>query len=229
MKAKSILIGLIAIFLLGTSQIALAEKEERNVDNFTKVAFSVSGEVYITIGKKYEVILEGDKDLLKILETNIDGDLLKIKRKRGHRSNKKVIVYITMPELNSVIVSGSGKVITKNIVNVDKFKAVLSGSGKILVDDLIAKDTYATISGSGDIQFIGKAETSSMVISGSGDIEAENLETEKAKVVISGSGSVKVYAKEDLKVTISGSGSVYFKGDPHINSTSVGSGRLKSL
>lgn len=229
MKARSILIGLIALFFLGTTQTVLAEKQDRNHKDFTKVAFALAGDVTITIGNTFSVTLEGDKNILDKVETEVDGDVLKIRREKGTRIHKKITVFITMPKLESAVVSGSGNIVTENAVNCADFRAVLSGSGSIIIDDLTADETSATISGSGNIKLVGKSGYSKMVISGSGSILSDNLETEKTRVVISGSGSAKVNATDELKSTISGSGSVYYKGKPRMDAKSSGSGRIRSI
>lgn len=231
MKTKQFILGLATFLFLSISTQTFAEKQERKVDQFSQVAFSISGNVYISIGKKFEVILEGNQAFLEKVITEVDGSTLKIKKERNNQwKSEKVDVYITMPELEGVIVSGSGKVITKNEIKASHFRTILSGSGTIAINELAANDIKATISGSGSILLNGKqCEKMNVVISGSGDVEAAELMADEAKVVISGSGNAEIFADKELNVVISGSGNVKYKGNPVIDAKSVGSGRIRAL
>jgi len=232
MKTRNLLFTVVAIFCLSLSQNAFAEKQDRNVKGFDEIAFSISGELYITIGSEFKVTLEGDEDVLEKIKTEVDGDMLKIKKDRMFkRLKKKVNVYVTLPELEKLVVSGSGKVVTQSPVKAEDFAVVLSGSGTITVDNLIAENLKTVISGSGNIHIKGNGNANyvSSVISGSGDINLAGFNAKKGKVTISGSGDSKVNIENELKAVISGSGSVYYKGNPVINATSVGSGRIREL
>ena len=54
--------------------------------------------------------------------------------------NKKVTVYITMPKINGLAVSGSGKAEIKNPVRAENLDLSVSGSGKLFTTDIIADD-----------------------------------------------------------------------------------------
>ena len=111
------------------------EKETRNVSGFTKVNFGVSGNLYINIGPEFKVVLEGEKRYLDEIITEVSGGKLVIKneRKTGDSiMNEKITVYITMPELNGLGVSGSGKAEIKDAVKTDDLGLSVSGSGKII-------------------------------------------------------------------------------------------------
>ena len=69
------------------------------------------GRCILSLGQGYKVVLEGDKDYINEIETKVTGGELDIKRDRWFNvNNQKVIVRITMPALNGIAVSGSGKV-----------------------------------------------------------------------------------------------------------------------
>ena len=86
------------------------ERETRDLSGFTRINFGVSGELFINFGKEYKVVLEGDRDVLEDIITDVSNGRLVIKKEKWRfRMNERVTVYITLPELNGLGVSGSGK------------------------------------------------------------------------------------------------------------------------
>jgi hypothetical protein len=206
------------------------KKEERDVGSFTAVGFAISGELYLTQGSPQKVVVEGDEADLEKLVTEVKNGVLKIKFKpKVNRTKSTIKVWVTAPEINSLAVSGSGKVLAEGEISADDFSLAVSGSGKIKFADLQTDDLDIAISGSGDIILAGGADRGEIAISGSGDIEAENFEIEYLEVAISGSGSCKVNVTEELDAAISGSGKVYYKGRPKIDAHTSGSGKIESI
>ncbi|MCC9135001.1 head GIN domain-containing protein [Pontibacter silvestris] len=197
-----------------------------NLDTFTGVSVSGSTEVYIQRGNEQRVELEGQANILDLLETEIDNDEVFQVGFNGCVSDHKTVkVYITMPELEYAAVSGSGLVELQDSFRADDFKARVSGSGEI-VARIAANNISARTSGSGSILLAGITNELELGLSGSGKVRAYDLQTNAAEVDISGSGSAEVAVEEDLEVEISGSGKVYYKGEPDIISDVSGSGKV---
>jgi hypothetical protein len=207
------------------------EKETRNVTGFTKVSFGVSGDLYINIGSEFKVVLEGEKSLLEEIETEVSGTKLVIKNENWHfHSNERVTVYITMPAIEGLGVSGSGKAEIKDAVKAADLDFSVSGSGKILTGDVAASNLNVGISGSGDVIIGGSGEAAKadVSISGSGNYTGEGLKLADAEFSISGSGSCKCFVSDNLKASVSGSGNITYSGSPKIDAKVSGSGRVKS-
>ena len=207
------------------------EKETRNVTGFTKVSFGVSGDLYINFGSEFKVVLEGEKSLLEEIKTEVSGTKLSIKNESWHsHNNARVTVYITMPALEGLGVSGSGKAEIKDAVKASNLDFSVSGSGKILTGDVVAMNLNVGISGSGDVIIggSGDAAKADVSISGSGNYSGEGLRLANAEFSISGSGSCKCFVSENLKASVSGSGNITYSGSPKIDAKISGSGRVKS-
>lgn len=206
------------------------EKETRNLKDFTKVSFGVSGNLYVNIGQQFSVVLEGDKDLLEDIITEVSNGRLVIKKENWHMNlNKKVDVYVTMPELTALGVSGSGRADVKDNVKTSDLNLSVSGSGKLYTSGIDVSKLDCSISGSGDIILgSGEAENGEFSISGSGNFTGENTKIGKADISISGSGSCICNVTENLKGSISGSGNVSYLGDPRIDVRVSGSGKVRS-
>jgi hypothetical protein len=209
-------------------------KETRNVSGFTKISFGVSGNLYINFGPEFKVVLEGERKYVDDVITEVSGGKLVIKmenwRMNNWRMNEKVTVYITMPELNGLGVSGSGKAEIKDAIKTDEIYLNVSGSGKLHISDITASSLDCGISGSGDIILGGGGSCSkaNISISGSGNYMGESLKIGTAEIHISGSGNCSCNVTESLKASVSGSGNVSYQGNPRVDAHVSGSGKVRS-
>ncbi len=226
-KITGTFLALFFITLSGFAQV----KENRDLDNFSSVSFGVAGEIIIEQGTQFSVSLEGDQELLDAISTKVSNGKLLIRKPDWRKArNKKLTVYITMPEIEGLSMSGSGLLKNEGALNCDRLNISVSGSGSIRLSQLSADEVSIRISGSGSVTAEGSgADLTDIGISGSGSISAENFKLNKADVSISGSGRCKVWVEDSLVARISGSGSLYYKGDPNIDAKSSGSGRVKSF
>jgi hypothetical protein len=209
-------------------------KETRNLSGFTKVGFGVSGNLYISIGPEFKVVLEGEKRILDNVITEVSGGKLVIKnenwRMNNWRMNEKVTVYITMPELTSLGVSGSGKAEIKDAVKTDDLHLSVSGSGKLYASDISVSSLDCGISGSGDITLgsSGNCSKANISISGSGNYIGDSFKIGTAEIHISGSGNCTCNVTESLRASVSGSGNVTYEGNPKVDAHVSGSGKVRS-
>lgn len=227
---KSIIPALFLIFSFTTMQAQTSYTETRNVSGFSKVSFGVAGEVYIDLGQSYSVILEGDRDYINEIETRVDGKDLIIKRDKWFDvGNRKVTVRITMPALDGISVSGSGKVMVNDPVRGDDLNVAISGSGRAIMREVAVRNVECHISGSGSFNIEGTGTVDYLVISisGSGNYKGESARVGTLKANISGSGNCDCYVTDMIKAAISGSGSIYYSGNPKIDAAISGSGKVR--
>src|SRR3972149_2733063 len=202
-------------------------KETRDLPDFSGVKLAIASNVYLTQGSPQKVELEGIPSDLERITTNIENGYLKIGMDNwNQRIMNNVDVYITVPNIEYLSVSGSGDIMAQTDINTDKIVLNVSGSGKIIIENLTAENIDSHISGSGRINLNGDktVESYKLKISGSGRLEAEDLEVLSYDVNISGSGNAKVYAVDKIKAQISGSGSVNYNGKPKLDVHISGSG-----
>ncbi len=204
--------------------------EERRVGAFEGLAVAVSGHVYLVQGPEQKLIIEGTERVLDNLITEVRNGQLTIRTPRGwnFRRRDELNVYVTMPEIKNITLSGSARVIAESPVRTESITITISGSGRVEIDDFTARNLRTTISGSGRLRLGGghSLEKSDIVISGSGRVESARLPAKLINATISGSGSCQVHALSDLNVRISGSGRVVYTGDPLIDARISGSGRI---
>jgi hypothetical protein len=206
-------------------------KETRKVSGFTEIRFGIAGNLYVKTGPEFSLTLEGDKSYLAEIETVVTKDRLVIRMDNFRLfNNEKVNVFITLPELKGLAVSGSGVAKIENTIKADALYLDVSGSGKLITADLSADKLDCSVSGSGDIDIKGSGniDKGEISISGSGSYSGETVKYDYLHVVISGSGRCTCSVTESLDASISGSGNVYYIGNPKINARVSGSGHVRS-
>jgi len=198
--------------------------ETLDVTGFNGIELDCAAKVYLTQGNDFEVIAEGQQNILDLLETDVDNDdVWEIKFKDCVKDGDDVEIFITMPEITYLKACGSGEIIGENTFDVGDLVLRVSGSGDIDVD-IEAEDIDGKISGSGKLILEGSGDDFDFDITGSGKLKAFPLEVSKTDIKIRGSGDAEIFTNEELKVKISGSGDVYYKGFPTIEVDISGSG-----
>jgi hypothetical protein len=206
-------------------------EEGREVGDFTGVALAGIGELTIEVGERESLRIEAEDNLIQYFETEVRNGVLEIGVQDGVNLNstRPVRFYLTVEELDTVVLSGSGNIEAPDL-EAERFSVTISGSGDVEMGDLSADILNVTISGSGNLDIGGgRVEELDFTISGSGEYQAGDLSSESVQITISGSGNATVWATESLDVRISGSGSVNYYGNPRATFSASGSGKLKSL
>ncbi len=207
--------------------------ETRKVSGFSGISSSGSYHVFITMGNAESLRLEGDADVIREIETEVENGILKIRNKKqlsgwNRTSGGKVNIYIYAKSLSSITLSGSGDIEVKGLVKAPNLSNTISGSGSISLN-MDAENYTATISGSGEIRAKGNADNAKITVSGSGDFEGNNLRISNASAKVSGSGDISLAADKNLEAVMSGSGNIRYSGNANVKSTKSGSGNISKL
>lgn len=217
---------------------------------FTGIALASAGQLTFKESSETSVVVKtSDKVFDKMEITNKNGILqFDFKSKTVVKNGNEIEIIISAPNIDELIVSGSGEITADFDVTVLKQNAefnisgsggikakdltcenlslLVSGSGKIESSNLLADYLDANISGSGDILSSGTSANSDVAISGSGTYKGFNCISDVVNVDISGSGDCEVTANDNLDVNIVGSGNVYYKGTPTVSFAIIGSGSV---
>lgn len=225
-----------AILLLGSCRKIKGDgpivSETRIISDFSKVRLAMSEDVIIIPDATFKVELVGQKNILDVIKTNTYGSELKIDVKQGVRlgHHDPVKIYVHCPNIDGLAISGSGKILCLDSLNVSNVNLDISGSGDIELMYLSANSVQSNISGSGTIQLQkGILYSIQSRISGSGNFNALGVATKEVGIKISGSGDARFQVSDALDVNISGSGDVYYLGTPRINQSISGSGKVIRL
>ncbi|WP_461453635.1 head GIN domain-containing protein [Mucilaginibacter sp.] len=208
--------------IVTTKAKVLNDVQDRHLSGFNAIAAQGSFDVIITQGSSESVKVDAPADLMDRVITEVDNHVLKIHNKRHNGSDwngdwmghKKITVYVTVRDVNSVDISGSGNVSFKDGLHAESLNLSVSGSGDV-IGKVETKDLDCNISGSGNMKLSGHAEHSSVSVSGSGDYSARDVVTSTTAVQVSGSGNASINASSTVTASVSGSGDVRYTGGAH--------------
>jgi hypothetical protein len=204
--------------------------DNRTVTGFSGVESYGSFDVHVSTGN-HAVKMEGEDNILAHIETFVDGDILKIRTRKGFwlQPDREVKVYVTAPSFRRVYSNGSGNIIGQNkITGTGKLELGVNGSADINLE-VDAPEVSADINGSGNANLKGQTKLFRSQVLGSGNVRALELMSEETNVKIMGSGNADVYSSVKLNVDVAGSGDVRYKGGAQVNSHIAGSGGVKKL
>jgi hypothetical protein len=195
------------------SPAGAVDSETRTTEPFHAVTFSGSWTVDVKVGGEQSVVIEGKKDLIDKVKTEVvdgelriglDSDLLSF---FAHHDLDGLTARVTVPALTAFTLNGSGKA---------DIGGLAGGTTKFMLD------------GSGDIKAKGKLDTVNLVVNGSGTANLSALEAAKASAMVNGSGDAMVDPRETLAATVNGSGQVtYAREDIKVTSVIHGSGMIE--
>lgn len=208
-------IAITLIFVFAFVLVWAQNKETRQVDNFSKVAFRIPGKLYLRQGSEQKVVLEGHKDVLDKIETEVSGGRLSIGRENTNwrmwdwDDDDRIIAYVTVTTLEGLSVSGSGNLIGEGVLKAGDLDLAVSGSGSMEIEVNSSGYMEANVSGSGDIRVKGSCRSLESKVSGSGKVMIAGTISERGDMNVSGSGRIIASGTaKEIRTTISGSGEV---------------------
>lgn len=242
-KGNVSLAGLAALLILlcGGCMLAAVNTErgsghviEKNmqVGAFHAIELNGVGVLRITQGAPEALRIQAEDNVMPRLRAKVEGGVLTIyfeqdiKRKKV-LPTKEIVYHVTVPHLDTVKVSGAGKVLCEEL-NGETLTLNLSGASRVdMAVHVAALNLF--VSGAGTSTFRGSARTQRVDISGTGKFLAKDLAGHSADITISGAGSAEVNVSHTLDVDISGAGSVRYKGAPHVTPQISGAGKVSRL
>lgn len=183
--------------------------------NFKNIDVSSSIDVVLKQGTDYSVRIDGEENILQLIEVRKEGDKLIV----GFKNNisisptKDIKVYITAPEFHKLEGSGACTISNSGVITGNEVTLDLSGACNTHLNVDVNK-LGIEASGASEIEVKGKAVYFSVDGSGSTSVSAFQLITENASIELSGAGDAEVFASKSLKADLSGAGSVTYKGNP---------------
>ena len=197
--------------------------DDRNISsNFSGIKVSQGIQVHISQGNETELTVEADENIIDLLITEIDGDILKIYfEKNVNRATRNV--YLTIDKLNSIRTS-SGANVKNDGVFKTKTLSLDSSSGSHISLDLNVSEITASASSGADIELSGSSEEFRSNASSGSHIDAEKLNSKMATANVSSGANINVYASQELNADASSGGDIDFYGNPDIVNKSKSSG-----
>lgn len=207
------------------------------VGGFERIEVAGPYEVEVRTGAAPGVFAHGPEAAVEHMVVEVRGDRLEIhprKQKRfgipfgpGRSRHGKVRLTVTVPQLRSAQIAGSGDM-TIDTVRGERFEGGIAGSGSLGLGIVEVGDLKLEIAGSGEVRAgRGRARSAVYEIAGSGDVDAAQVATEPTAVSIAGSGNVRGHATGTAEIEIAGSGDVEMSGGARCSVSKAGSGKVR--
>jgi hypothetical protein len=199
--------------------------EEMDFADFTAVEAANAFVVDITRSDSFNVTLRVDDNILDLLDVSKAGDTLRIRLKpRASLTNATLEASVTMPELDSLKLSGASKVRLSGFVSTDRIDVEASGAST-LDGDLEAGSVDLEVSGASRVALEGSAGELSISGSGASTLDLGDFVIDKAEVDLSGASEATVNVGERIDpVDVSGASRLRYVGDPALGDVTTSGG-----
>ncbi|MBB5397700.1 head GIN domain-containing protein [Mucilaginibacter sp. AK015] len=203
--------------------------ESRKMVDFNKVDISGGYKVTLKQDSSESVVINTDDNLLKYIETSVEGGTLRIHNRRNICSSGETTITIGVKNLEKIGASGAVDITANGRLNVKDLSFDLSGSTKIDME-LNAANVRTDASGSSEIYLRGQAASHDVDMSGSGKVEALDFVVGKYKISTSGASECKINVLNELDVHTSGASDISYRGNPSkVNNDQSGASSIKKI
>ncbi|MCK5823497.1 MAG: DUF2807 domain-containing protein [Bacteroidales bacterium] len=190
--------------------------KERDVNGFTGITISGVFDVFISQGDNEELKIETDDNVQQFIITEVRKGILNIQLTGNVKRLKTLNVYVTVKNLNSLIILGGNNVTISSALKTDEIEVYLGGEST-LTFNVLAKKMECDITDVGIANFNGKVDVFDVRISDDAQLNAFDLNALSCKLKASGFSQAKINVIDKLDMIATGDCNVYYKGSPEIN------------
>jgi hypothetical protein len=193
-------------FTNGVRGSGVAATQTRTLPSFRAVDLAGISTVTIHGGAKQTVVVHAEDNLIDRVSTDVRDGALVVSERGSFPTNLPLSVEITVPNLDSTR---------------------LMGSGAINVDGVHARRFTAEVLGSGMLTISGTVDQLDASLAGSGNMQLGDLTARFVTATVPGSGRLEVHATHTLDASIPGNGTIVYRGHPQtIKQIVTGSGAI---
>lgn len=171
-----------------------AEQEERAMPEINEIVNSGPINVVYIESTESKVVVQGDKDLFCRVKTQYKEGSVNISLDAGTYRNLWLQVVVYAPKLKEIKCTGSGNVSADKVTCTnDEMSCHVTGSARIIIKNLVCEDDLDIhITGSGDVRTTEMTcKNLDINVTGSGNVMAEKTTCDLVKATVAGSGGAK--------------------------------------
>jgi len=201
-------------------------EETRDLDEFSKISVSRGMNVYITQGTSTKVTVKADENLLKVIDTYVDDETLKVtctKMIKNATSNK---VYVTVPDLKNIKSTSGSNIFSEDSLKTGNLEIKSTAGSNIRLSLESGELTISAAAGS-NIFLNGMAKSVVMKASSGSNIKAGDLQTENCDAKVSSGANIWIKVQNGLTAKASSGGNLFYSGEPNpLNITKSSGGNI---
>lgn len=188
-------------------------------DNIKMIVLRDNVNLVLRQSNVQKVEIEGGKNLMSKVKTEMQGDTLIIKNNNScnwvRNYEKEITAYIDVVALRQIEYRGSGDISTMNMIKGDTMRLdIWEGAGNVKLEmDVKYNATYFHI-GTADVYISGKAGINFLSTESYGLLDARDLVSKFSYITSKSSNNAYVYASVNLGAYLYSIGNVYYYGKP---------------
>ncbi len=203
----------------------VVEEEKREVtENFTEVSAAEGIDVYVSQGSDFEILVEGDENIIDLIATDISNNRLRVHAEENiGRATKKV--YVTLPQITELRASSGADLKSRTELTADNLELSAS-SGSLIALELRANQVDADASSGADIKLDGSADELFADASSGANIRARDFEVRICTAGASSGANISVNVEENLTADASSGANINYTGEPSVKKKKSVSGTV---
>lgn len=200
----------------------LGDTDQFGLSGFNEIDMTGAFEVVIRKGDTFSVRLEGDDDQKKKYSIDLSDETLEIDYKNHRkkfwnqtfRRNELVEIYITLPSLRKLNVTGAGKIKISGFEEEEmeiKLVGAMVGDANISADKLYFDSTGPVV-----FELEGGGDFMEATVTGPSQFKASNYPVNHGIIETRGLGQARVNVKETLEIDDDFTSKVRYEGNPQV-------------
>jgi len=219
-----VLVAISAMSAGCTSGNGIKGSVPRTVGEFTAVRMETGIQATVSIGQQEPLLLEGDENLLSLVQTEVvDGVLIGSVQSRSNiNPSMPFTLQVTTPGLVAVgALDGSG--VTADSLQSLRMDVVASGGGHVTLTGLSSDDVTLTVESGGSVVLAGQGKQMAANLSTGSSITTSSF-TVETTTVSSVFSSGEVLVTSSISGTLSGDSQLTVFGNPVDRNVTVSAG-----
>lgn len=174
-------------------------KQLKSLPYFNKIVLDGALDVEFLQASRGGVAVKGRKSIVENVKVKVKNQTLylSLDEKDWFRVDRseKADIYVSSPDLISVVMRGAGDFEAKNLLDTDTLNVELNGAGNIDFDRIVCDEAY-------------------LVVKGAGNLEVDKLTANRTKIAMLGVGNADVEFKNagHVDCLLSGVGNIDLEG-----------------
>ena len=174
-------------------------KKLKSLPYFNKVVLDGALDVEFSQASRGGVAIKGRKSIVDNVKVKVKNQTLylSLDEKDWFRvdHSEKADIYVSSPDLISVVMRGAGDFEAKNLLDTDTLNVELNGAGNIDFDRIVCDEAY-------------------LIVKGAGNLEVDKLTANRTKIAMLGVGNADVKFKNagHVDCLLSGVGNIDLEG-----------------
>lgn len=174
-------------------------KKLKSLPYFNKVVLDGALDVEFSQASRGGVAIKGRKSIVDNVKVKVKNQTLylSLDEKDWFRvdHSEKADIYVSSPDLISVVMRGAGDFEAKNLLDTDTLNVELNGAGNIDFDRIVCDEAY-------------------LIVKGAGNLEVDKLTANRTKIAMLGVGNADVEFKNagHVDCLLSGVGNIDLEG-----------------